>query len=225
MIVKWSLLMLTTLAVGPPVVVAQEAEKPTYPPRTWPGLLLEAGEWVSPTPSTALQIILASEATDEDADLGYEAAAAVLRQTFEGRSSGELDAFADQLVQVIIEGDEHQSLLAQSALLVAGADDPEPGTRYMGAAAAFIRLYETFDQVGTWEARRAPLAMWIVGERHYVYGLFAEAEKPPACQGHRSSLPCDNRSTWCDAGYILLSHNTGVINRHDFALRCAFGAR
>jgi len=183
-------------------------------------MVFEDGQWRVPTPAIALEILLSEEATFLD----YEPGAAVLRQTFGRRSAGELNAFAGQLEQIIVQGEALPERLATSVLLVAVAtDEGDPGIPYEGALFRLIRAYETLDETNTAKARRILAAIQIAGGEEYIWRIFRTSEKPEACETNGHWKPCQTAAKWCDAGVLLL-RATGGPEPADFMLRCDLAA-
>lgn len=215
-------LMLSLLVLLLPAYAgAQEVPRQTPPER---GMVLDQNEWRTPTPVTALRELQNAVASDVGGVLnGQQATVAVLRQTFDNRSTMTLDAFAHDLVTLVREGPEHQAHAAYMALIQAGTvyDDPDRGVPYSGAADAFIGLYESYvDRVST-EAEKALYGVFHTGGVEYVRDLFGASEQPPECQypsqserpdgqrGENLTNPCPNRSTWCMAGGLLVRNGEG----------------
>ncbi|MYA33283.1 MAG: hypothetical protein F4164_06390 [Gemmatimonadales bacterium] len=222
---RFTLLLTLTVASAPmPGGAAQQREgvqeRPPYDLNSPPGMVFEDGQWRAPTPASALEIVLSEDATFLD----YEPGAAVLRQTFGRRPAGELNAFADQLEQVIVQGEPLAERLATSVLLVAvTSHERDPGIPYEGALSRLIRAYETLDETNTAKARRILAAIQIAGGEDYIWGIFRTSEKPEACETDGHWKPCQTAARWCDAGVLLL-RATGGPEPADFMLRCDLAA-
>ncbi|WP_419167091.1 hypothetical protein [Candidatus Palauibacter sp.] len=192
------------------------------------GMLLKEGVWQAPTPAAALQALRERPQSFESVN----AAIAVLRQKFESRPLAELDAFAEDLTQLMREDAGSSSINAAAALRRAGmamAGNQE-GIPYEGANDAFVRLYESYDDRTSDGADIALFEVFQTGGRDYVRELFASGEEPPPCsspvpvtdmagkpvldEGGEMILtepenPCPNVTTWCQAGQLLLSIGEG----------------
>ena len=193
--------LMMMLALLPAALHAQEGHPPSQ------GLVLDEGVWEEPTPALALRVLAAKQ------DMySRNPAVAVLRQTFESRSSTELQAFTDQLTDLMIEGEEETA--REAALVLLGAEDDEDpdidGTPYPGALAAFARVYETQEDKGSNEAWNAlAWISWSRGGIEHIREVFRAAEVPPHCSPHAPPQPgeedpCQPRSEWCSAGLHLL---------------------
>ncbi|MYE33316.1 MAG: S46 family peptidase [Gemmatimonadales bacterium] len=185
------------------------------------GMLLERGQWRTPTPTSALRTLQVEESDADGRLRGRNAAEAVLRQHFESRSKAELDAFADDLVRLIRDGTKLQAYAAHMALIhsAAVAEEPGRGVPYTGAADAFIRLYESYDGEARlqYEGDQALYGIFETGGVDYVRALFDASEQPPPCQWPPMGLdvpqvvenPCPNVCAWCQAGKLLLAASGG----------------
>ena len=195
------------------------------------------GELIAPTPATALQQLLAHteamgrRANSEDIpDLGFDgtsAAIAVLRQVYSQHTAEELDAFASELERLYLHGDTFQSHSAWHILWQAGADWEEDGIRYERSTEIFVRMYESFPDRTEPKAFSALHGIRITGGVDYVRNIFLTSDKPPQCTPFQWTHlapgeefkevevenPCPNKSTWCDAGYVLLTgaHDVGAL--------------
>ena len=90
------------------------------------GMIWERAEWQPPTPETAL-LALTTRYHHPFRYNPEDAAYALLRQAIEPRPQEELDAFADQLLQLLRGGSEDYRERASLVLLVAADTTPEPG--------------------------------------------------------------------------------------------------
>lgn len=212
--------LMMVLALLPATLQAQEGHPPAR------GLVLDEGVWEEPTPAMALRVLAANQ------DMySRNPAVAVLRQTFEPRSSAELEAFTDQLAQLMIEGDEETGREAALVLLSA-EDDEDPdiaGTPYPGAVDAFIRVYEAQEDKASDEAWNAMAYIsWSKGGVEYILETFNGAEVPPRCLPHASpdpeseipaEDPCQPRSEWCSAGLYLFGTRHAP-NEEEYDARC-----
>ncbi len=180
------------------------------------GMVMEAGVWQTPTPTTALRALMAQKGPGS-----YEAAVAVLRQKFDTRPAAELEAFAADLERLITDGTEIQSIAADLALIFA-ASDYQDGIPYAGAADVFIWVYESLEDRSHPKAYGALSGVYTTGDVDYVRDLFKASEQPlePCFQSGEARylvpgedpppLPpkeewCPNTSVWCQAGRVLLS--------------------
>ena len=208
-----TLAMTLAALLFPALAVAQEIPpKLDIPPK--PGMVLDEGMWQAPTPAAALRALMTPEELVRRRR--REPAVAVLRQIFEERPASELDAFADALVRVMLEGNVQQEMIAGGVLLSA-LEPGGNGTPYAGAVDALIRVYEALDEGFGPKARRILFDISLAGNVGYIADLFAAAEMPPVCEYPRQisivgepppppvDNPCPNEGVWCDAGLILLS--------------------
>ncbi len=184
---------------------AQEKEKP---PQS--GMVMEAGEWLAPTPATALRALL----SDPERSVGRDAVVAVLRQRFGTFSTAELNAFADDLAGIMRDGTRVQVYQARRALIQAAPTwegIERGGVPYAGATRVFIELYESYeDSLGN-KADEALYGVMETGGVEYVRRLFEASEQPPPCQHPQQrggvvmpENPCPNVCTWCQAGDLLV---------------------
>ena len=140
-------------------------------PIAWPGVATgQEAERLPANPATAASVLAAIRAPYAyDSSLGYEQrpsvrAARLLKQRYEARSRAELDAFADALVRIVLDGRvEGYSLSlaghdARSALSLSAHPGEKGEIPYEGAVDALYRIWET-------EARTAS-----PGERWDYYG-------------------------------------------------------
>ncbi|WP_419938214.1 hypothetical protein [Candidatus Palauibacter sp.] len=198
-------------------VRAHAREVPSTAPE--PGMVLVKETWQAPSPAVALRALMVPH---EPGHSGNAPAIAVLRQQFEPRSKAELDAFAAELLGVMREGNGDQRRDAAIVLLVAanseskdGVWPADPGTPYAGAAEVFRRLYESYEDPLSGEAKTALADLLDSGGIDYVRALFEASEPPPPCQPqgggvrsgerHEMDNPCPNPpNMWCQAGKLLL---------------------
>jgi len=195
------------------------------PPVRW-GMIWDGAEWQPPTPETALLALT----TRYHHPFGYKpegAAYALLRQAMEPRPEEELDAFADQLLQLLDGGNEAYRERAELVLLVAALTTLEPGNPgipYTRAVDVFIRWYESFEDRTDPMAVRALTRVAWVGGLDYVRTVFEASDQPPPCyQPHHGRVRpgetppepppeeewCPNVAVWCNAGLLLLEEDDG----------------
>lgn len=197
------------------------AEPIPLPPVRW-GMIWDGADWQPPTPETALLALT----TRYHHPFRYNpegAAYALLRQAIEPHPEEVLDAFADQLLQLLRGGNEAYRDRASLVLAVAAdttADPGNPGIPYTGAVDVFIRWYESFDDRTDPMAVRALRDVAWVGGMDYVRAVFEASEQPPPCyQPHGRARPgetpppqeewCPNVAVWCTAGLLLLEEDDG----------------
>lgn len=202
------------LLLLPVMIGAQES-----PPER--GMVLDEGEWQAPTPVTALRALVNREGHWPRAP-----AVALLRQTFEQRSDAELRMFRDELTRIMLEGSDEAAREAELVLLAAASDEyPEDdGTPFMGAAAAFVRVYETHEDKTSDEAWNTLARISWTGGVGYIAEVFETAEVPPRCLPHATPEipaedPCRPRSVWCSAG-LLLFDTAYAPNEEEYDSRC-----
>lgn len=177
------LVLVLILIAGPGVASGQEAERLPANPATAASVLADLRAPYAP-------------------DLDYEQlpqvrAARLLKQRYEARSRAELDAFADELVRIVLEGRVEGYSLSMAGdaarnVLAASAIQGEKGeTPYEGAADALHRIWEV-------EARTAP-----PGERWDYYGaLRALYRTEPQGRGRDllyAEIAAAEVPTWSDA--------------------------
>lgn len=195
------------------------------------GMAMERGEWQAPNPATALRALMEQTpgSAAEVERQGHHAAVAVLRQSFEQRSTAELGAFAEELPRLMREGTWWQQTDARMVLLAA-ADAHGDGVPYAGAVDAFLRLYASFSDKASKGAKAALGGVFDAGGVEQVRRVFEASEQPPACvltQRQRPLLDpegnvrrdangkvmyepppanlCPNPpGAWCNAGFLLL---------------------
>ena len=174
-----------------------------------PGMLKENGAWKNPTPETALHAIMTLE------NGASQAAVAILRQAFDMRPAGELDAFAAELARIMVNGDNAESAEASIALIFA-AKEYGGGTPYARAVDVFIRVYELFEDRTHKIAGDALYGVFKTGGEDYIRNLFNSSEQPPPCTECGSFVdcsevetPCPNVCTWCVAGELLVNTPDG----------------
>ena len=179
--------------------------------QTKDGMHFKNGVWIAPTPQSALDAILSGEGDGMVANH----AAAVLRQKFDRRSAAELDAFAEELGRIFVEGNYMQSVRAGSALTHATLESGE-GIPYTKSRDLFIRIYESVRGTDVILASRALSKVFHTDGEDYVRDLFHKSPKPekPCSPGGIVSLgelpeepvcPIEH-DPWCDAGEILASN-------------------
>ena len=175
-------------------------------------MIWEGDLFYNPTPQTALEHLLVGK--------GHEPALAVLTQRFETWPASELDAFADELVRVMLESEDFSiSFNAQAALFLAGRASIG-GTPYTRAVAIFVGLYEAARAEDNRRAELYLLAVYHSGRENYVLNLFEASPMPPSC---RPGFPegCPRTGPWCDAAVVLLSDDK-LSDPKLWEDRCAF---
>lgn len=129
----------------------------------------QEAERLPANPATAASVLADIRAPYAHANVGYEQrpevrAIRLLRQRYEARSRGELDAFADELVRIVLDGKVEGYQLSWAGddarnALAASANQGEKGEiPYEGAWDALYRIWEV-------ETRT-----WPPGERWDYYG-------------------------------------------------------
>lgn len=203
---------------------ATEAQE--MPPKR--GMVLDEGVWEMPTPATALRVLSAPR--DGGGRWPGEPAVAVLRQTFTERPSESLDAFADELVKIMIGDDMEKGTDASLVLLRAASNDNDEGTPYQGTKDALVRAYEALEEQAGPKGMHLLSTLKYGGGIDYVVNLFNTSRVPPECQ-YRSQViatneplqdvsnPCPNVAVWCDAGRVLLDTEY-VTDREAVIERC-----
>ncbi|WP_423927476.1 hypothetical protein [Candidatus Palauibacter sp.] len=207
------------------LVISAGLEAQTDTPK---GMIMEEGEWRVPTPVTALRALRESPGSAD----AVSAAIAVLRQKFESRPIAELDAFAEELAQLMREDSGATAIGAGSIPHRAGMvmKDASEGVPYTGAKDAFVRLYESYDDRTSRGADMALFEVFRTGGEDYVRELFDASEERPPCSSPvpvtdavgrpvldsdgrmiltEPENPCPNATTWCQAGLLLLSIGEG----------------
>lgn len=165
------------------------------------GLIKEGDVLVTPTPNAALALLI-------DTQDNYPAVA-VLTQKFDIRPPSELDAFADELVRVMLESEDSSTRFSASSALVKAGRANEGGTPYTRATDIFIDLYESVKDEENPEPALLPeasyylLSVYYSGGEDYVHNLFKASPQPPACRPGVDT-PCPHTGPWCNAGYVLL---------------------
>ena len=162
----------------------------------------EEGEWRSPEPAEALEILAAGEEWDVTA---VEPAAAVLREAYDRYPPEEVEALADELVRLILEGTEVQNRNAHITFLLAAQPTTETGTSYDGAVDALIRAFEGLPE-GSGEAVITLGYVVRAGGTDDVRRMFAASERPAPCG---PANRCPNLSRWCITGYYLVDTEDG----------------
>ena len=196
-----------------------------FPPRQ--GMVMDEGEWRTPTATLALRDLRSSDVPKENA---RAAAVAVLRQTYGSHTQAVLAAFVDDLVELMRSEDRLLSHAAAMVLYSAGDTEDTGGIPYSGVAEVFIEVYESYEDRHSRKAKQALFDAFHTGGQEYVRALFEASERPPRCwqgpQGHirdpdppDPSNPCPPASTWCDAGLLLLDTAHGP-DRAQYNARC-----
>lgn len=154
----------------------------------------------SPTPQFALEAILAEDRK------GAGFADRVFRQKWETRSDAELDAFADELVRIVLETPSIK--VARDAINALGS--------YSRRLEVLIDIYENPQntRVSLSNIFRIPN-----GGKDYVMNLFASLEPPKEPCKPRPSIGLDNgppgppeeelcpyKTDWCEVGKVLIGH-------------------
>ena len=164
------------------------------------GMHYTDGTWTAPTTQSALEVT-------RSGDRNTVYAVAVLRQTFNKHDATELDAFADELVKLFLEGDYAQSAAAASALVLAGTQHGE-GTPYTKSPELSMRIYEELRGTDVILAWRALSSAFRANGEVLVRDLFHNSPKPnEACN---PSMRVDNKTRCpynhdprCAAGHVL----------------------
>jgi len=216
---KKKILFLLAL-LAPTGVGAQEAEQErSKAPEL--GMVLVEGEWQAPTPEGALRVLL-DPRMQSDPVAQIEPTTAVLRQVYESYTSGELDVVEEQLVDLILNGNEAQRKAARLALTVAAdLEHDDPGIPYAGSRDAFIRVFDALHEQEYDRARDYLADIAWVGGIDYIRDLFETSEQPMPCFQPNTAGPGDpmppesewypivRKELWCDAGQHLLGKEGG----------------
>ncbi|MCY4672281.1 MAG: hypothetical protein OXD43_00695 [Bacteroidetes bacterium] len=173
------------------------------------GLHLKDGTWIAPTPQSALDVISMNTGR-------IDYAIAVLRQTHSKHKNAELDAFADKLVSIFLEGEFGMSATAATVLNMAGKDHGE-GMPYERSKHLFMSIYEEKKGADVIMATRALSGVFHSGGESMIRDMFHKSIKP--AQACNPSMRVNNRDgskvdpktrcpyyhePWCDAGNILV---------------------
>ncbi len=159
------------------------------------GMIMKGGIFLKPTPPVALDQLVEKRNIDP--------AIAVLTQKFEPRPVPELDAFADQLVRLMLEHQDSTTRSHARRALYEAGKARSGGTPYSRATEIFIEMYES---VSKDEDHLKPdgylLTVYNSGGEDYVHNLFETSPQPPACRiGY--DTPCPHKGPWCNAAYVL----------------------
>lgn len=167
------------------------------------GLHFKNGTWIAPTPQSALDAIYMNTGR-------IDYAIAVLRQTHSKHQNAELDAFADELVSIFLEGEYGMSATAQTVLSMAGKSHGE-GIPYERSKHLFMSIYEEKKGADVIMALRVLSGVFHSGGESMVRDVFHKSIKPAqACKpSMRANVDPKTRcpyfhEPWCDAGYILV---------------------
>lgn len=187
------------------------------------GMVPVNGAWEVPTTQTALDVLWAPESRS-----GSQPAIAVLRQVFDERSAGELDAFADNVGRIFRYGPEEQSSRAFFALQVAAMEiaDYPPGIPYTRARDVFLQAFESLVHENFERARTALFGLMRTGGEEYPWKIFESSEPPEKpCWPPGVAIPLQScgqpfpdtppippeeewcpykDSVWCTAGELLV---------------------
>lgn len=172
------------------------------------GMHFKDGVWTTPTTESALAAI-------EQGTRNIDYAVAVLRQKFGKRPSTDIDALADELARLFVEGDVTQTYAAERALKVAGRAHGD-GAPYARAKLIFMEIYESLDGSDPSLKARALTGVFRAGGEGMIRDMFHNNPKPPqACElsmimynpdGSKVDLttvcPYD-KDPWCMAGRVL----------------------
>jgi len=175
------------------------------------GMHFKDGTWVAPTPQSALDAIYSKTRR-------VDHAVAVLRQTHSEHPNAELDAFADELITIFLEGDHGMSGKAATILSLAGKGHGV-GVPYERAKHLFMDIYKENTGTDVVMALSALYGVFDSGGESMIRDMFHNSAKPAeACDpsmymynrdGSKADLTtrCPYRhDPWCDAGNIL-AHN------------------
>ena len=176
------------------------------------GMIREGNLFYYPTPQTALEHLLIWK--------DHEPALAVLTQQFDAWPASELDAFADELVQVMLESEDASASWNARAALYSAGKALGGGTPYARSVAIFVGLYEAARAEDNRRAELYLLAVYHSGGEDYVLNLFEASPMPPSC---RPGFPegCPRTGPWCDAAVVLLSDDK-LSDPKLWEDRCAF---
>ena len=133
----------------------------------------------APTPDSALRGL--KELTPKSANSSHElqAAKSVLRQVYRPYSEAELDTFARELEQLILDEVEPQA--SNAARVLTEASNPDgSGTPYFKALGVFIRIYERYrSNPSTYDkAFSALVDVKYANGKDYVIDLYRSTERP-----------------------------------------------
>ncbi len=182
------------------------------------GMHQKDGTWLKPTPQSAL---VAFEEDKKD----YKYAVAVLRQTYDQWPATELDALANELGRIFVEGTLSESVQAGLALQFS-AWQSNDGTPYLKSRNVFMRIYESVADTNYALGVRALTAALNSHGEDYVRDLFRESKKPEkACLKsmrvwNRNGTRIDPKTRcpyrhepWCVAGYVLANNRMSKAQR------------
>ena len=183
------------------------------------------GQKPAPTPESVLQALKQAASESPGSRSAIDGAADLLRQAHGRYTEEELDAFANELEQIILAGVEPLATDA-ARVLVHSATEFSYGIPYVNAANVLARVYESYRDShpkGN-EARSALRRVYRAQGQAYVIGLFLSSERPtlPCIDGDtlldsetESALPerlCSTvkyQSEWCRAAHVLLFDRDG----------------
>ena len=168
------------------------------------GMHFKDGIWVAPTPQSALDAIYSKTGR-------VDHAIAVLRQTHSKHQNAELDAFADELITIFLEGDYGMSAKAATILSLAGKGHGG-GVPYERAKHLFMDIYKEYTGTDVVMALSALYGVFDSGGESMIRDMFHKSTKP--AQACDPSMHVYNRARcpyyhepWCDAGYILVTNS------------------
>ena len=195
------------------------------------GMIFKDGVFVIPTEEEAIEQIISKG--------DYESGLAILTQTLDSRPASELDALAEDLVQIMLDDDNSKVRRDARLLLEMAARGFGGGTPYDRMQQTFISLYEASSDAEM--AARNLQSVYASGRPDYVRNVHASATKPEkACTrpGLQMSFvtaegiviegpevkeedycPYD-QNTWCMAGKILVYNRDSAADAFEVLPRC-----
>lgn len=191
------------------------------------GMIFQDGIFVNPTEESALDEFFVKS--------DHDPAIAILTQTLEERPASELDAFADELVQIMLDHRDEIVRLDARFVLEKAARGDNGGTPYVRAQDTFIELYESLE--GTAGGAQYLQAVYASGRGDYVQDVLRLANKPEkACvkRGLRMSIvgmpePPEEKElcpykqySWCAAAKVLVDNGDNAVSDLE-ALPLCFG--
>lgn len=175
------------------------------------GMHKKDGTWAKPTMQSALDAIMLKEG-----DNRHRYAVAVLRQKFDQWPASALDAFAEELGRIFVQGSYSQSSDAGHALQLATIESGE-GIPYTKSRDVFIRIYESVRETDLYMGKKVLSEVFYANGEDYVRDLFHGSTKPEkACStSMRVNNPDGTRvdprtkcpylhEPWCVAGRVLV---------------------
>lgn len=166
------------------------------------GMLNKNGVWYTPTTSEVIDKVMSGDSKGELSGVS------ILRGTLLELPVSDLDAFADELGRIIVEGTRRQALLASSILYRSVRNDGKQDNPYFRSRDVLRRAYDGVRNKSYRKSRSVLRALVLAGDEDYVHDVFAASKKPEqSCSNTAQAKNPDcplNENEWCVAGDVLI---------------------